>query len=842
MKRYYRLSLILLALAVACLSACAAGAEEDTRAILREFGHLGHITANSSAEEGAVAPQPADTPAQADYPQPEDIDLAVQGEKALTLMVYMCGSDLEAEYGAASGDILEMAYSDFDNDQVNVLIFTGGSKRWAIPGIPVQERSVWTVNPDSFYGSLPQLQPGQQFTTAQVLQSTREALQPALVSDISNMGEPQTLAEFLQFAHTYYPAGRYALVLWDHGGGPNMGVCVDRLFSDDLISIDELTTSLQDSPFAQERLEWIGFDACLMGSAEVARQLSPYAHYMIASEETEPGSGWNYEFLEHIHEDATGADTGKRVIDIYMQQFTSDPNYKVTLSCVDLDQMDALSKASGAVFSELNQLLTSETYVDFAKARESGAFFGHADNPQTTLDYDLVDYGSYVSSLSQGSEAARQDLMAALDSAVVYSRSTIDNATGLSIYYPHFSSRYYSRISPTYTALSLSESYNEFLANYVNIQTGASAVDWSSLSTVSHLGNKDVRSVLSLQLSEAQINYLASVQLAVFEREGEGYALVSMVPNVEIEEGALSAEYQHRALFIVDENGEPLSPALPFTALGDNRFSAEVELVAHDADGGEILRQKALLHFSIEDDAGHIAISEVLGYDDVQNSYMQRYDIVLDEFDAIELKREVRVPQAFAGETLMSWSEWTPADETLCVCHTAGGQSLMMLHDKLDHDKLFGGFAIRDFQNNHFISALSALSAYNNRRDDEIVLVYDDSKLVLLSGPLFTMGEQTNAVLSMDVKNISGQEAIVVMENVCLNGQPTDLATEVYGFGEHDGLAVDEEQRLVLWIAADQLAGFPTIESVTFDLALLDPVSEEEIGRLPVEVSMSQSA
>ena len=74
----------------------------------------------------------------------------------------------------------------------------------------------------------------------------------------------------------------------------------------------------------------------------------------------------------------------------------------------------------------------------------------------------------------------------------------------------------------------------------MTLQTGASTVDWSSLSTVSHQGNKDVRSVLSLQLSEAQINFLASVQLAVFEKEGESYALVSMVPEVEIRSSSSS--------------------------------------------------------------------------------------------------------------------------------------------------------------------------------------------------------------------------------------------------------------------------------------------------------------
>lgn len=838
MKNKHRLILTLLVMLLACLCLCAASAEA-TRDALRGFGHLGHVSPSEDAPEAEAeaTEAPLELP---DYPQPEEIDLSVQPQKQLTLMVYMCGSNLESDYGSASCDIFEMARSGFDADAVNVLVFTGGSTRWAIPGIPIQERSVWAVNSDAFYASLPEIKEGQQYTDAQVLKSTREALRPAMLSDVTSMGEPKTLSEFLEFAHSYYPAERYALVLWNHGGGPNMGVCVDSLFNDDLISINELTSSLQASPFAQERLEWIGFDACLMGSAEIARQLAPYARYMIASEETEPGSGWNYDFLAGIEQDASGAETGKRIIDGYLEILSSNPNYKATLSCVDLDAMEALSEASSTMFGELNELLNSDTYVSFAKAREAGTFFGHADDPQRSNDYDLVDYGSLIASLDQGSEAARQALMDALKATVVYSRSTIAGASGLSVYYPHFNTSVYRYVSANYSNLSLADSYSEFLTRYVDFQTGASYVDWSTLSTISHLGNRDVRSVLSLQLTEAQASFLASAQLAVFEKDGEGYALVSVVPEVQMTDGALSAEYQHRALFIVDEGGEPLSPALPFTALGENEFSAEVELVSHNADGSERLRQKAQLHFAIADDAGEIAILEILGYDEAQGSYMQRYGISLEEFDAIELTREVRAPEALSEDTLLSWNEWTPVDQTLCVCRPAGGQRLMMLHDRLARDRLYGSFALRDYQNHHFLSALSALSAYNNRRDDEIVLVYDDSKLVLLSGPMLTAGEQTNAVLSMDVKNISGQEAIVAVDNVCLNGQSTDLATEVYGFGEQDGLADGEQQRLVLWIPAAQLASFTALDSITFDIALLDPATNEELGRLPVEVSLSQ--
>ncbi|MCR5235609.1 MAG: hypothetical protein K6E34_00220 [Lachnospiraceae bacterium] len=35
--------------------------------------------------------------------------------------------------------------------------------------------------------------------------------------------------------------------------------------------------------------DFIGFDACLMATVETAYMLSPYADYMIASEEFEPG-------------------------------------------------------------------------------------------------------------------------------------------------------------------------------------------------------------------------------------------------------------------------------------------------------------------------------------------------------------------------------------------------------------------------------------------------------------------------------------------------------------------------------------------------------------------------
>ena len=53
-------------------------------------------------------------------------------KKPFTLMVYMCGTDLEEETAAASNDIIEMAASKFKGDKLNVVILTGGTKKWNI--------------------------------------------------------------------------------------------------------------------------------------------------------------------------------------------------------------------------------------------------------------------------------------------------------------------------------------------------------------------------------------------------------------------------------------------------------------------------------------------------------------------------------------------------------------------------------------------------------------------------------------------------------------------------------------------------------------------------------------
>ena len=66
-------------------------------------------------------------------------------KKPFTLMVYICGTDLEGEGAAASRDIMEMAASNFKGENLNLVILTGGTKKWAIKDIGRNSCNVYTL-------------------------------------------------------------------------------------------------------------------------------------------------------------------------------------------------------------------------------------------------------------------------------------------------------------------------------------------------------------------------------------------------------------------------------------------------------------------------------------------------------------------------------------------------------------------------------------------------------------------------------------------------------------------------------------------------------------------------
>lgn len=334
--------------------------------------------------------------------------------RAWTILVYLCGSDLESEDGCATLDINEMAEATASDDYIYV-VQTGGTNSW-----------------DNDYISSDSIQ------RLSISNGKVTVLQEL---EAQNMGEADTLANFLAWGVENFPATNTGLVLWNHGGGSIYGVCYDEIFDDDSLTLKELDQAFtMASPYVDNKLEFVGFDACLMSSIETANILVPHANYMVASQETESAYGWDYTAIGNYlaeYPNCNGAELGATICDsFYASAEVSDEDYESTLSCVDLSKVDTLMDSLNLFYSDLYDATTdSTTLAEVSRSVSEVLNFG--GNNSTEGYTNLIDLGGMVSSLSKYSNYS-DTVLQSLNDCVVYSRYGEDRqgSTGLSILYP----------------------------------------------------------------------------------------------------------------------------------------------------------------------------------------------------------------------------------------------------------------------------------------------------------------------------------------------------------------------------------------------------------------------
>ena len=71
----------------------------------------------------------------------------------------------------------------------------------------------------------------------------------------------------------------------------------DSHFDGDGLSLEEIREALDHSVMADKAFDFVAFDACLMGSVEIADCLEEGAGYVIASPELEPQDGYDYSWM-----------------------------------------------------------------------------------------------------------------------------------------------------------------------------------------------------------------------------------------------------------------------------------------------------------------------------------------------------------------------------------------------------------------------------------------------------------------------------------------------------------------------------------------------------------------
>ena len=364
--------------------------------------------------------------------------------KEYTLLIYMVGSDLESRGGKGSRDMKEIEEAGIDYSRTNVVIYTGGTRKWTAD-IPCDTNCVVDMSREA----------GQRVT----------ARTPAN----ADMGAPETLTAFLNYADEYYPAEHTSLIFWDHGGGPLDGYGVDELFNADSLLSGEMDRALAASAFSKKKLDFVGFDACLMGSLETMRIFSQYADYYIGSEEYEPGDGWDYTCLSVLNETRDPKAVAEAVVEAYSRYYenlrtgTSDPD--VTLSAADLSKAEAVARDLEALAKSLSAALGRGSYPRLQQLRKDVKSFGLVRDAGggTSRSFDLVDLAHFAEAVKEVDAAAAEKLLADLGEMVFVNASNIEHCSGVTVFYPFLNKNQYRAGAEIYEEASASGAYTALL-------------------------------------------------------------------------------------------------------------------------------------------------------------------------------------------------------------------------------------------------------------------------------------------------------------------------------------------------------------------------------------------
>ncbi len=316
----------------------------------------------------------------------------------------------------------------------------------------------------------------------------------------ANMGDASTLKKFIQFCKANYSAGKYALILSNHGGGAksrktvqsslssiknkdfvatqNKDICFDETSGNDFLYTSEISGTLTSS----ESVDLLGMDACLMSSVEFAYQFRNdasntgfKASIMVASAPTVWGYGWAYTSIFQRLKSG-GGDNG--TLDSVVGEFSAnemyyDPstmtaiefggviveeqsdstslNSSQSLTCIDLSKIAAVKNAVDAL--AVNLALENEK-TDLEALRGSGSsvsvlhYFDESDQNEWIFYpyfdiYDLADKIYWSSNFSSTIKGNASTLKTAVDAMVIYSFGNSDygidfsyNKSGVHIFFP----------------------------------------------------------------------------------------------------------------------------------------------------------------------------------------------------------------------------------------------------------------------------------------------------------------------------------------------------------------------------------------------------------------------
>lgn len=354
----------------------------------------------------------------ADGSTPDAAPVFHAGDGSWAVYWYLCGSDLETNGGFATTDLSEMMEVQLP-ENVNVVIQTGGAAVWQNDQMDPEKLQRWLYN--------------------------SEGLQLIEEQDTANMGDAQTLYEFLAFANENYPADKVAVTFWNHGGGSVSGAAFDELHGLDSLDLAEMYQAFDavwPADAEHPALELVGFDTCLMATVDVASTFQNFAKYLVASEEVEPGNGWLYSgWLGALAEntDMDGAALGTAICDTYYQGCEAvGTQDQTTLSVTDLSRLEPLLEAYESFGQEALAAAAEDPGFFAELGRAAARSENYGGNTREQGYTNMVDLGHLARQTAWMLPSA-QRVCDALTDCVIYQVGGPyrAEATGLSCYYSY---------------------------------------------------------------------------------------------------------------------------------------------------------------------------------------------------------------------------------------------------------------------------------------------------------------------------------------------------------------------------------------------------------------------
>jgi hypothetical protein len=353
------------------------------------------------------------------------------------------------------GDLIEME-SVGSGDGLNIVVQTDFNPKAWIRGNKVS--SNWLIGRHSNISEDIRNQVCRFLIDGNKNNSTFDTQPIEKLPETKNMDNADTLIDFINWGITKYPAKRYGLVLWDHGGqwtgyggDSQNGTYGDFGFSWDNYGMktkkirDAIQTSFTSTGIS--KFDFVTFDTCLMAGVEVLVDFHDLTDVFMACAEIDYGAGWDYRALDYLKKNpnASTIEFARQEVQ-YWDKHHSRWGADIELrnhAAFDFNKYNEFN----AAFIEFTLRLTTQQSGNIEKitrARRDAIHYWINSVGKMKQPTDYIDLGHFAlklaDSLSDGDLKESCLKLAESINSMVIAKSTGNSrkeSLGLSVYYPY---------------------------------------------------------------------------------------------------------------------------------------------------------------------------------------------------------------------------------------------------------------------------------------------------------------------------------------------------------------------------------------------------------------------